>query len=167
MTEPYRVSVVCWGNICRSPMAEHLLRAAIDESDLAGSVVVDSFGTSTEELGNGMDPRAVDALRRNGSRDTGWATHRARQFHADHFDSHDLVLAADHVHERILRERARDRDDREKVALLRSFDPAAVADGDLGMADPWYGDDADFDETFRQIASAIPGILERISAAVR
>ncbi|WP_153504291.1 low molecular weight protein-tyrosine-phosphatase [Cumulibacter manganitolerans] len=164
MADSYRVSVVCWGNICRSAMAEHMLREAAADSDLADRLTVDSYGTSTEELGNGMDRRAVAALHRNGSRDTGWSTHRARQFLADDFDDHDLVLAADHVHERILRERARDDTDLAKVVLLRSFDPAALDAGDLRMADPWYGDDTDFDQTYRQIAAAIPGILERVRA---
>lgn len=164
MSDPYRVAVVCWGNICRSPMAEMMLREAVEDAGLADRVAVDSFGTSTEELGNRMDRRALEALRRNGSRDTGWAAHRARQFRSADFADHDLVLAADHVHHRILLERARSSEDAAKVALLRSFDPAAVAAGDLGMDDPWYGDDADFDATWAQVDAATPGVLDRVRA---
>ena len=123
----YRVTVVCWGNICRSPMGEFMLREAFDEADLGARVVVDSAGTSTDELGRPMDRRTTATLRRHGVTDTGFAAKRARQFRADSFDDSDLVLAADHVHDEILRRRARDEDDVVKVRLLRSFDPVAAA----------------------------------------
>lgn len=123
----YRVTVVCWGNICRSPMGEFMLREAFDEADLGDRVVVDSAGTSTDELGRPMDRRTTATLRRHGVTDTGFAAKRARQFQADSFDDSDLVLAADHVHDEILRRRARDEDDVAKVRLLRSFDPVAAA----------------------------------------
>lgn len=142
-------------------MGEYLLREAVEDAGLAGQVEVDSYGTSAEELGNGMDPRARDALRRNGSRDLGWGSHRARRFRPDDFDTHDLVLAADHVHHRLLLRSARSEADRAKVALLRSFDPESAKADDLGMADPWYGDDADFDVTYRQVRAALPGIIAR------
>ena len=163
---PYRVSVVCWGNICRSPMGEFVLRETFDAAGLGDRVVVDSRGTSTDELGHGMDRRAVAALRRHGVSDSGFGEHRARQFRAEHFDDYDLVLAADHVHDDILRRRARDSQDAAKVALFRSFDPAAVASGHLGMDDPWYGSAADFDVTYAEIAAAAPGIVAAVAAAL-
>jgi protein-tyrosine phosphatase len=159
-----RVTTVCWGNICRSPMAEFVLREAFADAGLGDEVVVDSAGTSTEELGRPMDQRTVAALVRHGIPDRGFGQHRARQFTAASFANTDLVLAADHVHDRILRERAPSEADRDKVALLRSFDPAAVASGTLGMDDPWYGDDSDFDTTFTEIESAAPGIVAHVRA---
>ncbi len=159
MPEPYRVTVVCWGNICRSPMAEHLLREAVEDAGLGDRVTVDSFGTSTEELHRPMDTRTADALSRGGSRDTGWSAHRARQIGAADIAERDLVLAADHVHDRILRQRATSDDDRAKIHLLRSFDPEAVRDGTLGMDDPWYGDDEDFDVTYAEVRAALPGLI--------
>ena len=162
----YRITVVCWGNICRSPMAEFMLRGAVEDAGLDG-VEVDSRGTSTEELGNPMDRRTVAALRRAGVADTGFAQHRARQFTADDFDDSDLVLAADHIHERILRERARTEQDAAKIRMLRSFDPDAVAADELGMDDPWYGGDDGFDVTYREIEGAVPGIIEHVRQATR
>lgn len=159
---PFRVTVVCWGNICRSPMAEFVLREAFADAGLGDAVVVDSAGTSTEELGHPMDRRTVAALQRHGIPDSGFAAHRARQFRADSFDDSDLVLAADHVHDEILRRRARDPEDTEKIAMLRSFDPEAVAKDTLGMDDPWYGDDTDFDLTFAEITAAAPGIVAHV-----
>lgn len=159
---PYRISVVCWGNICRSPMGEFMLRDAIEDTGLADRVVIDSLGTSAEELGNPMDRRTRSVLSRKGVRDTGFAAHRARRFKPEHFDEADLVLAADHVHERILRERARDDDDAAKIHLFRSFDPDAVAADHLAMDDPWYGNDASFDQTYDEIEAALPGIVEHV-----
>jgi protein-tyrosine phosphatase len=163
---PYRVTVVCHGNICRSPMAEFLLREAFDDAGLADRVEVDSAGTSTEELGNPVHPRTVAALRRHGHPDVGWSEHRARQFRADWFDDADLVLAADHPHARRLERLARDGAERAKVRLLRSFDPEAVAVGELGMDDPWYGGDAEYDQTYDEIVAAVPGILEHVRAEI-
>ncbi|KRE63435.1 low molecular weight protein-tyrosine-phosphatase [Nostocoides sp. Soil756] len=164
--EPYRVTVVCHGNICRSPMAEFLLREAFDEAGLGDRVVVDSAGTSSEELGNGAHPRTVATLRRHGHPDVGWSEHRARQFRADAFDDSDLVLAADHPHDERLRRIARDESDAAKVRLVRSFDPVAVAAGELGMDDPWYGGDAEYEQTYAEIRAAVPGIVEYVRREV-
>jgi protein-tyrosine phosphatase len=165
--DPYRVTVVCWGNICRSPMGEFMLRQAFEDAGLSDRVVVDSAGTSTEELGRPMDDRTTATLARHGIRDSGFADKRARQFHAHSFDDSDLVLATDHVHDEILRRRARGPEDTAKIRMLRSFDPDAVAADTLGMDDPWYGDDEDFDITHREIAAAAPGIVEFVRQELR
>ncbi len=59
---PYRICLVCLGNICRSPMAETVLRAALDEAGLDGAVVVDSAGTGDWHIGDAMDPDARATL---------------------------------------------------------------------------------------------------------
>lgn len=163
---PYRVTVVCWGNICRSPMAQFMIRDALVEAGLGDHVVVDSAGTSAEEEGNGMHPRTAAVLRRNGHDDRGWSDHRARRFEPDWFDRSDLVLAADHVHADLLGRMTRDDTDRAKVRLVRSFDPAAVAAGELGMDDPWYGTDPAYDQTYAEVAGALPGIVEHVRAGL-
>ncbi len=159
----YRICVVCTGNICRSPMAEYLLRDAFDEAGLGDAVEVCSAGTSAEELGNPIDPRTADALRRHGHEDLGWEEHRARQVDRSWFADLDLVLAADTRHERTLHRLAPTDADRDKIAMLRSFDPAA---DDVGMDDPWYGGRAGFDRTYDEIAAAVPGIVDHVRAAL-
>ena len=57
MSEPYRVCVVCSGNICRSPMGEIVLRHKLEEAGLGDRVVVDSAGTGDWHVGDGADPR--------------------------------------------------------------------------------------------------------------
>lgn len=162
LARPYRVTVVCWGNICRSPMGEFMLREAFEEAGLADRVVVDSAGTSTDELGRAMDSRTIAAMQRHGVRDTGFSAKRARQFRPDAFDHSDLILAADHVHHDILRKRARSEEEEGRVHMLRSFDPKSAREGTLGMDDPWYGSDDDFDVTYAEIAAAVPGIVDYV-----
>jgi len=161
---PYRVTVVCWGNICRSPMGEYLLREAFEDAGLGERVVVDSAGTSDEETGNGMHPRTAAVMRRNGHVDAGWSSHRARRFEPSWFREADLVLPVDHVHVERLLAMAADDAEREKVRLFRSFDPQAVAAGELGMDDPWYGTDPAYDQTYAEISAAVPGIVEHVRA---
>lgn len=158
----YRISVVCTGNICRSPMGEWLLREAFEDSGI--DVDVTSAGTSAEESGNPMDSRTLAVLRRNGHTDGGWDGHRARRFDAGDFAELDLVLAADRGHERTLLRLAPTEEDRAKVRLMRSFDPEAAAADDLDMDDPWWGDDASFDQTYAEVQAAVPGIVESVSA---
>ena len=159
---PYRVTVVCWGNICRSPMGEYLLREAFEDAGLGDRVEVDSAGTSAEEEGNGMHPRTAAVMRRNGHLDTGWSGHRARRFEADWFARSDLVLPVDHEHVHRLQRLAADDADRAKIRLFRSFDPDAVAADRLGMDDPWYGTDPAYDQTYAEVTAAVPGIVEHV-----
>src|SRR5260370_26947267 len=89
---PYRVCLVCLGNICRSPMAETVLRAALAEAGLGGTVTVDSAGTGDWHVGEPMNSGARAALARRGY---DGAAHRARQFRASWLAQRDPVLAMD------------------------------------------------------------------------
>ena len=117
-------------------MGEYLLREAFDDAGLGDRVVVDSAGTSSDELGSGMHPRTAAVLRRNGHEDNGWGEHVARRFEPSWFDRYDLVLPVDHVHTERLERIARTDTDRSKLRLFRSFDPDAVASGELGHGRP-------------------------------
>src|SRR5688572_27986673 len=79
--EQLRVMTVCTGNICRSPMAEVVLRERLAEAGIT-DVVVDSTGTTGYELGEPMDPRARKVLLAAGYSDPGIGAHRARQVSA-------------------------------------------------------------------------------------
>ena len=164
--EPYRVCVVCTGNICRSVMGEVMLAAAFEEAGLADRVLVDSAGTTAWEEGNPADPRTVATLTRHGLGDTGVRDHVARRFERSWLPDLDLVLAADHGHLAALQRLARTEEDRAKIRLLRSFDPASEAADDLDMEDPWYGGTSDFEETFDQVAAATPGVVAFVESAL-
>src|SRR5208282_6096011 len=89
---PYRVCLVCLGNICRSPMAETVLRAALADAGLEDEVVVDSAGTGDWHIGQPMDAGARAALARRGY---DGSAHRARQIQASWLAQRDLILAMD------------------------------------------------------------------------
>jgi protein-tyrosine phosphatase len=159
---PYRVTVVCTGNICRSPMGEFILRQRFEEAGLGDRVVVDSAGTHSWEVGNPADPRTLAVLARNGHEDLGGRDHVARRFERSWFDEVDLVLAADTGHYRELTRLARTDAQRRKVRMFRSFDPQAERSGDLEMDDPWYGDDTAFDRTYAEVVAAADGVVEHV-----
>jgi protein-tyrosine phosphatase len=153
---PYRVTFVCTGNICRSPMADHVLRRHAAEAGL--DVEVDSSGTGGWHQGDPADERTVRTLRRHGY----GSEHTARKFQREWFDRYDLVVALDRSHLRDLTALARDERDRAKIRLLRSFDPTA---GDPDVPDPYYDGIEAFEEVLEMIEAAMPGMLDEIRAA--
>ncbi|WP_306629647.1 low molecular weight protein-tyrosine-phosphatase [Arthrobacter sp. B1I2] len=161
----YRVITVCTGNICRSPMAELMLQAALEREGLAGLVEVDSAGITGYEAGRPIDPRAA---RRLAAAQLASDHHVAREWHPAWFRERDLILALDIDHYAWLGEAAPDEESLEKIRMLRSFDPAMAERDrlDQGIEDPWYGGHADFDAVWHQIHSALPGLVEHIRTAV-
>ncbi|WP_402464624.1 low molecular weight protein-tyrosine-phosphatase [Isoptericola aurantiacus] len=159
---------VCTGNICRSPMAEVVLRDRFEAAGLADQVEVDSTGVSDEEHGNPVDPRARRVLAAHGY--PVGDGHRARQVRADQLGERDLVLAMTARHAQSLRRLA---DGTEvDVRMYRSFDPTAPQvppGGDesvLDVEDPWYGDQGGFETTMAEVEAAADGILEHVRAAL-
>jgi len=153
----YRVMTVCTGNICRSPMAEVVLRARFEAAGL--DVEVDSSGISDEEHGNRIDRRARAVLLAHGYDPL--EGHRARRFAASDLPARDLVLAMTAHHARALR-RAADPDVAARVVMYRHFDPATrddATDAELDLADPWYGGPSDFESCLAQIEAAADGIV--------
>ena len=155
---PYRVSMVCLGNNCRSPMAQAVLSARLPDQQLDGLVVVDSCGTGSWHIGEQADPRARAVLARRGY---DGEAHRARQFDATWFGERDLLLAMDHHNARTLRRLAPDADSAERVVLLRAFDPEAGPDDQL-VPDPYYGDERDFVEGLDIIERSVDGLVSAL-----
>ncbi len=147
-----RVCVVCSGNICRSPIGEQVLRAAVAGAGLADRVAVSSAGTGNWHVGQGAHPVTERVLRA-----AGYPTdHLVRQITRRDLATMDLVLAADRGHVRALRAMT---DEPEKIALLRSFDPDA---DDHDLPDPYYGPDSGFDDVLAMTVAAMPGVLDEI-----
>lgn len=156
---PYRVTFVCTGNICRSPMAEHVLRKYVEDEGL--DAIVDSSGTGGWHVGDTADHRTVRTLQRHGFT----SDHAARKFQRGWFDDYDLVIALDAGHLRDLRALARTDQDRDKIRLLRSFEPSAGPD--LDVPDPYYDDDEAFEHVMDLIERAAPGIVEEIRRGLK
>jgi len=165
----YRVMTVCTGNICRSPMAEIVLRDRFEAAGLGGLVTVDSSGVSDEEHGNPVDRRARSVLAAHG-----YATgdgHRAHRITPTELATRDLILPATAQHARALRRQA-PAEVADRIVLLRRFDPAAplVGPGEpehpLDIDDPWYGGMQDFEDCLAQVEAAADGIVEHVRAAL-
>ncbi|MFD9904746.1 low molecular weight protein-tyrosine-phosphatase [Streptomyces sp. NPDC059063] len=159
---PFAVCFVCTGNICRSPMAASVFRARVRDAGLDGLVQVDSAGTDGWHEGDSADPRTVAVLESAGFA----GDHVARQFQAHWFAGRDLVIALDHGHLRTLRRLAPTSADADKVRLLRSYDPTALAGADLDVPDPYYGGLDGFEECLTMVEAASDGLLDAVREAV-
>ena len=160
--QPYRICLVCLGNICRSPMAEVVLRGELDKAGLARKVAVDSAGTGDWHLGEPMDPRAMAELARRGYSGSG---HEARQIQPSWLDDYDLLLALDHRNLTSLqRMAAGDGGVMSRIALLRSFEPDGAAGDEV--PDPYYGGAAEYAEVFELVHAAARGLVGNLKAAL-
>lgn len=133
--DPFRIAVVCLGNICRSPIAHVVLDQRLAEAGLDGRVHVTSSGTGGWHTGEPMDQRAAAVLS-----DAGYdpSRHVARRFTIDWFAENDLILAMDASNHADICELSPDVASLQKVQLFRDFDPDAT-DRDNEVPDPWYG----------------------------
>jgi len=168
----YRVTLVCLGNICRSPTAEVVLREELARAGLSGKVEVDSSGTGDWHLGKPMDQRARVELAVHGY---DGSAHRARQFSRSWFGDYDLVIAMDRQNLADLRRMASDQATvRDRIRLLRSFDPALAGAGagrqraldhyDGDVPDPYHGSAADYALAFDLVQAAARGLVAQLAA---
>jgi protein-tyrosine phosphatase len=134
---PYRIVVVCLGNICRSPIAETVLAEKVARAGLHDRVEIVSAGTGDYHIGEPMDRRAAAVLAAHGY---DGSAHRAAQFEATWHDEHDLVLAMDATNHTDLSDLAEDVD---RLRMFRDFDPRAT-DDDRDVPDPYFGGDDGF-----------------------
>jgi protein-tyrosine phosphatase len=155
---PYRVCLVCMGNICRSPMAETVLRAALVEAGLDGAVILDSAGTGDWHVGEPMDPLARAALARRGY---DGSAHRARQLRPSWLAERDLVLAMDARNLAALRRMAVDAD-RDRIRLFGEVGGLTETGGGE-IPDPYGGTAADFGYVLDLLGAAAPVIVTRLT----
>lgn len=148
--KPFRISFVCTGNICRSPMGEAIFSELAERAGLAEQFEVRSSGTHGYHVGEGADPRTIEALAAAGYDGT---AHRASQLSDTEVDSYDLLIAMDRGHERILRERGVAP---ERIRLLTDFDP--------DVFDPYYSDGRAFERVLAQVERSCTVLLESLAA---
>ncbi|HWT12588.1 MAG TPA: low molecular weight protein-tyrosine-phosphatase [Allosphingosinicella sp.] len=150
------VLFVCLGNICRSPLAEAAFRAEAERRGL--EVEADSAGTGDWHAGDPPDRRACRVAARNGVDVTQL---RARQVTAADFLRFDHIVAMDRQNLADLR-RLRPADARARLSLL--LDHVAGREGQA-VADPYYGGEAHFDETWSDVAAGARALADKIAAA--
>jgi protein-tyrosine phosphatase len=159
---PYRVCLVCLGNICRSPMAEAVLRAELDRAGLSDAVSVESAGTGDWHVGERMYGPARSELDRRGYDGSG---HRARQIEPSWLADYDLLLAMDADNLADLRRMAGGSAAAGRIRLLRSFDPGLTGDDPFGgqVPDPYGGTPGQYALAFDLIEAAAKGLAQRLA----
>ena len=144
-----RILFVCHGNICRSPMAEFIMKDMVRGRGLAGKYHIESCATSTEEIGCDIYPPAKRCLSSHG---IPFEHRSARQMTSDDYGSYDMIIAMDTVNLRNMRRFVGD-DPEKKVSLMMDH---CGRRGDV--ADPWYT--GDFERTYDDISEACEGLLD-------
>ena len=147
-----KILFVCHGNICRSPMAEFVMKDLVEKAGLEAQFHIASAATSAEEIGNPVYPPARRKLAEHG---ISCAGHVARQLRREDYEDWDLFIGMDEANLRNMR-RIRGGDPQGKLHLLLDYThcPGQVAD-------PWYT--GDFEATWRDVLAGCQGLL----AAVR
>lgn len=145
-----RVVFICTGNICRSPTAEAVLRAKVEQAGLSDRILVSSGGLAGWHEGGDADARSLAALRTRGYD----LDHRARHFQLRWLDDHEVFVAMDSGHFAELRSLGPDAE----VRLMREWDPG----GNGSVPDPYY-DDNGFEEVLDMIERSCDGLLEELT----
>ena len=144
-----RILFICHGNICRSPMAEFVLKDMVRKRGMEDRFEIASAATSREEIGNPVYPPARRQLAEHGIACTG---HRARQMTKEDYDRYDMIICMDDNNKRnIMRMTGGDPDN--KISLLLDFTERTGQQ----VADPWYT--GNFDATWRDVTEGCEGLL--------
>ena len=143
-----RILFVCHGNICRSPMAEYIMKDLVAKAGRDADFYIESAATSTEEIGNPVYPPARRKLAENGIRCDG---HAARQVTRRDYDRFDLIICMDQMNLRWI-SRIIPSDPEDKIHLLLDF-----TDRPGDVADPWYT--GNFDATWRDCVEGCEALL--------
>lgn len=157
---PLRVSMVCTGNICRSPIAEAVLRQRLEREGIADLVEVSSAGTHAYHVGEDADHRALATLRRHGYE----LRHRAHKITAAELAGLDLVLTMDSGHYRHVVDMARASRLDVEVLPIRGFEggDAPLTDPTRDVPDPYYGPDSGFEEVLAMLEHVMPEVVAHI-----
>ena len=147
-----KILFVCHGNICRSPMAEFVMKDLVKKSNLEAQFHIESAATSREELGNPVYPPVKRKLAEHG---IDCAGKTARQLRASDYAEYDLLIGMDSANLRNMRRICGGDPDR-KIHLLLDY---TSRPGDV--ADPWYT--RDFDATWRDAEEGCRELLKKLS----
>ena len=152
---PFRILFLCHGNICRSPMAEFVMKDLVEKAGLAERVEIASAATSTEEIGSPVYPPARRKLAEHG---IGCSGKTARQMTAGDVETFDLLIGMDAANLRNMR-RLWGEAGEGKVFRLMDFTKTPK-----DVADPWYT--RDFEATWQDVSRGCRGLLDWLQAEI-
>ena len=148
-----RVLMVCLGNICRSPLAEGILRSKVFSS----RTFIDSAGTGAYHIGKAPDARSISVAKSNG---IDISNQRARKFSAEDFDVFDCIYVMDISNYDNVVALARNDEDTQKVKLILN---EVFPNEDLDVPDPYYGGDFGFKNVYNMLDKACDEIAKKIN----
>ena len=150
-----KIMFVCFGNICRSPMAEFVMRDMVEKAGLTDKIHIASSATSTCEIGNSVHRGTREKLAEKGISTAGKVS---MKFEKPHYDMYDYIIGMDSMNIRdILKITGGDKDG--KISKLLSF---AGEEGDI--ADPWYTHN--FDVTYDDVVRGCTGLLNKLKTEI-
>lgn len=153
-----KILFVCHGNICRSPMAEFVMKDMVNKEGLADQFEIASAATSSEEIGNPVYPPARRKLRAHGigtqANELGVGLKRARRITDSDYQEYDYLIGMDSANMRNLMRKYKNDPDG-KIYSMMDF-----TDRPGNVADPWYT--GDFEATWRDVNEGCKGLLQRL-----
>lgn len=150
-----KILVVCLGNICRSPMAEGVLRQKFDEAGVEAEI--DSAGTSDFHIGEGPDKRAVANMDKNGF---DISMLRARQFTVNDFDKYDEIYVMDESNYENVIALARNDSDKKKVDLFMNI---AHPGENIDVPDPYFGGESGFQNVYEMLSQSADVLISKLN----
>lgn len=149
-----KILMVCLGNICRSPLAEGIMKEKLRKYNIEGEV--DSAGTGAYHVGEMPDPRSIEVARKNGLDIT---DQRARKFNGKDFDNFDLIFAMDEYNYQDILASAAAKGKENKVEMILNV---SYPGKDLSVPDPYYGGKDGFDNVYDMLDKACETIALNI-----
>lgn len=135
--------MVCLGNICRSPLAEGIMRSKLSSTHF----FIDSAGTSGFHSGNAPDPRSIEVAQKNG---LDISQQKSRPFRAYDLEEYDVIFVMDKANYRDVIRHVQNEDERQKVKLILNYPNSEKEE----VPDPYYGGKNGFDHVYNLLEEA-------------
>lgn len=150
-----KILFVCLGNICRSPMAEYVMKDLVEKEGLTEEFFIESAATSNEEIGNSMHYGTRGKLEEQG---IPFGNHRARQMRKEDYEKYDYLIGMEESNVRNMK-RIVGEDKENKISKLLDF-----TNNSRDIADPWYT--GNFDKTYEDVLEGCKALLERLRTEI-
>ena len=151
-----RIMFVCMGNICRSPLAQAVFEAIVEQNNAGDRYLVDSSGTIAYHVGEESDPRMKAVAHRHGVE----INHRAKHLKRHHLDAFDHILCMDTENLIDALRLAKSQTQAAKIQRLRDFDPEGPGD----VPDPYYGGPSGFDTVLEIVTRSSEALFKAMEA---